>query len=903
MGRGQRHSARSCFRETTTTQKAASRGLPLSRAPLAGRTPGRELGVLSWRTGYSPDMAGLVHLGRDSGRRLWRCVGLVFVGVVWAVGAQAAPSLKLGELRPLDASPDRLPYQGYAPAVASDGQGWLAVFIANGGLTAQRLDGDGSLSGDGFAVGPSDTWVDRARVVFDGADFLIAFQAPGVTGGFGFQRITAGGAEPFVALDLPGDGPAFDLAVDSDGAPWIFSCDSTYVKSTCAAVELAGAEPIAHASFELPFPVVSLELQFSGGTALAVVETEAHAVVLLEISSEGQLITSASLEAGDATGGGAYPTLVATQDGYAAAWHRKDGIRVVALSGSGEIVGDQLAPGDGSFTTPILLASAENLLLVSRNVSAVCGNCVSLYAQVLSLSLDVEAASPVLIADDALAMFVAAAASSKTLVVFLTDEALEAAVVDSAQPAANPGHEPIAFTAPPHGAPVIATAPDGWLVAWQEQGEFRSARVDLDGRPRPFALDLPESAAAALALEEGDGGWLLVWAGETVNVSRLDPDGVVGGDAYELGNPQWWQVARSSAGWLVLWSPFSNSGERILHAEFFDFNGVHQSSQELLNSPPNYVGDFVPFDLAATPSGFQVVWSIQYYGISSLELDAHGQPTGDPRIIHEGHADALHLAATSQASWLGYRSGPTFFTPLPFRPEYQYFSLGYLMGVRVVAGAAVLAWADQYAGFSGSLSVAAPGEFSQEPSVTFPTYGYGYGFAFSEAIGNRALIATQATLRHFGVPQSRLVLGVVTVVDSTEGEGGAGGGGDGGGGGGDDAGAAGTGIEMEPGVGGATDGGAGPNGGVPSVGGVSTQGGEPNPSASMGGLAGDVGGDGDGELSAGTGSSARPKTSSGCGCELGKRRTGLDSGLALMMLAALVARRRVIRDGSVNRER
>jgi hypothetical protein len=830
--------------------------------------------------------------GRCGWRRRLSGVGLVVAGVAWSSAARAAPSLQLGELQAVDPSPRKLPASASRSTIASDGSGWLAVYSDSGWLTATRIQASGLPSGDGFAVGPSDFSANDPHVAFDGTDFVVAFQTNGIARGIGMQRVTSSGLGTIVDLKLQGDWAGIDLAID-DGIPRVLACEATYLKSVCSTVEVAGDEATTRPSFELPFPVDRVHWAFAGGTGFAIVETGAHAVALLEVSTEGQLLAWRILENNDVTGDYAFPTIVATADGYAAAWHRTDGIRVVALSPEGELTAEQIVSGDGSLSRPVLAPTTDAWLLLSSNESALCNYCVNLYAQSLSPQLDDSPGDEVLLAGDAFDAAVAATGASTTLVVFPSPDALNATLVDAAQPAPQPQRVPIAFTAAPQGFPTTATAPGGWLVAWAEEETLRSALVDFGGVARPFPLGLPDSASGPIAVEEGEDGWLMVWAGTDVKVTRLNYQGEAGIESYTLDNPQRVRVARASGGWVVAWSRFFNFGQSVLTLERFDFGGAHQSSTELAQWIPNVgTGAYyaIPFDIAATANGFRVVWSAPSKGISSLELDSTGQPQGTPKTLYPWETDGLNLAVTPQAAWLAYSNGSSnYFAPLPLTPELNTSANEYLMELRAVGGAAVLAWADRYGGFVGSLALASPSGRPKMSDVTFPTYATPYGFAFSKAQGNRALLVTQETERPFGIPQSRLHAGVVTVNENLGDAGGAAG--DAGGAAGDAGGAADGGVGgSDFGLGGSDNGlggshdmttaGAGGDASDASDASEASEAGAPTEVSDMGGAPLET-------------SAPKPNLESGCGCKLGAQHqsTGPVSWL-LLLAASLAARRR-----------
>jgi hypothetical protein len=819
--------------------------------------------------------------------RLSTSGALFLAGLVWATGVHAAPTLKLGPLREVDPSPRKVPLNAREAAVASDGEAWLAVYSQNYVLAATRIQANGLPSGDGFAVGPSDVSVTDPRVASDGVDFFVAWQTLGLDRRIGIQRLTPSGPGPVVDLQISGEWSGYDLSVDDEGVPRVLACDSNHVSSVCSTVELVGDEAIVHPSFDLPFPVLRLRWAFSGGTGLSIVETVEHAVALLEISSDGALLDWRTLEANYVVGDDASPTIVPTPGGGAAAWHRKDGIRVVAISPDGEVTGDQLVASDGSFAWPVLVPTPDDWLLLSSVDSVGCNFCVNVYAQALSPELDTPPDAAVLLAEDVYPRIVASGAGSKTLLVASDSDALGAALVDTAQLVAKPEREPIAFIAPSQAIPIVATAHEGWLIAWSEQEEIRGALVGLDGVPQPFPLALPDSAAVPWALEEGDGGWLMVWAGEGVQVTRLDDTGTVGTEPFSIGNPQQVGVARSSAGWLVVWSRFEGNEHSVIQGEFFDFTGVRQNSMELAEATALPLSFAPPFDVVGAPGGFRVVWSVPYGGISSLELDAAAQPKGAVEKIHEWGGSAIRIAETPEASWLAFSSGSSnYFGPLPFSQAPIGSVNQHWLELRAVGGAAVLGWADQYTGFSGGLSIAAPGEDLQASDVTFPTYGSGFGFALSAAKGSQALLATRSIVRRWGVPQDRLHVGVVSVDETTEGQGGAGGDGVGGS-------AAGTGGSPDAtgaGAGGIGSDDVGAAGGAAGAGNSSTDAGKPAMSGSSSAAGGDSSQSDD---EGGAGNASKPRLVAGCGCAFGSEREHTGSVLGMLALSAgLMVRRR-----------
>jgi hypothetical protein len=792
---------------------------------------------------------------------------LAFVGE-----AHGRPKLELADLVPVDPSPTPTPTPSSDACVAYDGNQALAVYGFSNHLAATWLDSGGAPIGQPFAVGPANGGAAFPQVVFDGANFLVAWRGsepPGVR----LQRVTDAGPEPAIALGLEGYWAGFDLGVGVAGEVRALACSHDN-HSSCVVSRLNGNEATAYESFDLPFAVLAVDFELTEAGGLALVETGAHDVVVLEIASDGALQDFRVLESGSLTWDFALPRLAPVAGGFVAAWHRTDGVQLARLSTDGEVGAQQLVAGDGSFIASKLLPTPDGLVLFSSTESDACASCIDVYAQTLSPVLDEPPSEAVLTAKDRYWGIGAASLGSKVLLVSSSQQALESTLVEPAHLEPEPEARPIAFQAAIQSRPVVATAQDGWIVTWTEEESIRGALVDLRGAVHELSIDLPGSPVAPLALEEGGDGWLMAWAGsDGVSLTRLDRQGEAASDSHVLDSPQGVRIVRSSQGWLAVWSRREGEGGS-LHADFFDLEGAHQHTVELARRD-EIASVAIPFDVASTQAGFRVIWSVPIYGVSSLELDANGQVAGQASQLLDWDAEWLNFASTEEASWLVlFQASSMFFTALPPpHPPENYLDTWYASQMQVVNGGALLAWDLKDDGVV-RLGTAEPGGDLIEADVTFPTYRIG-GFALSPPQGNQALVATETYLSPFGAPLPRIVVGVLTVTEEVNGEGGAAGDGHGGAG-------------LREG-GSSGTGGADSNAGEPSVaGGVAGA----NHSASAG-AAGDVTSDG----GAGVGGS-KPRLASSCGCRIPPQQ---DSGGAVLWALALCACLRARRPHRISR--
>lgn len=790
--------------------------------------------------------------------------------------ANAEPKLWLSELQQVDANPPPLPRPAFNVAVASDGTQWLAVYGGADALAANWVGSDGAPLMNGFAVGPSG-YATRPRVVFDGTRYLVAWQTyGGAEKNVGAQWVDQNGAGPILDLGLPldEDGLSFDLTVDGEATPRAIACGADQDSSSCVTAALGAGDQVTHESFELPFRVLDVRLAYSGTNGMALVETVEHAVVWATLDKDGALGQWSMLEPASATGDGAAPSIIAQGGGFVATWHRKDGIALARLSTAGAVTAQQLVTGNGSFTRPTLLETAEQLLLFSSAPSATCGYCTDAYVQSLGVALDTAASAPTLLAEARISGPVAALAGAQAAVISSGTERVDAVLIDPKQLAAKPEAKSIAFRAPLASSPVLATAPAGWLLAWSEQDTLKSALVDPNGAISPFAIDLPGSRQVPLALTEGGDGWLMVWSGDGARVSRLDATGKAAATSYALDFPQVVRVARSSSGWLVAWSHWAGQTS-TLTADFFTFDGKHQKTLTVAEGVTGT--NPVSFDLAGTADGFQVVWSAAY-GVGSLDLDANAMALRSPQVITDVTTlDSLSFAKAGENAWLGYTAASkAYFSALPVAPVAVTDMLVKSWSpLQPFGDSVLLAWTrDDDTATTGRISQGSVAGALLASDITFPT-SLTHGFALSETKGDRALLATCATLEPFGFPASRLEVGVISfgeppVVGGVAGEG-AGGGSD------------------QPMMGDAGQpsaaGGSSSTGGTDAVAGTGEEALAGAPTAA-GGAAG-------GEGTAGSGNPAA-KSGDGCDCRIAGRAPTSKLGILPLLLGAawLVRRRR-----------